>query len=501
MNSPQSEETLSYQNIFKATTLFGGVQVYQIFISIIRSKFVAVLLGTAGMGIQGMFQSSISLVQSFTSLGLSSSAVRDVSEANGSGDMERIGRTVRTVKRLTLITGLLGMIAVILFSPLLSKTSFGSYDYILPLVLLSCIPLIDQLGAGNAVILQGMRRLKDLAKASAIGVTLGLIISVPIYYFWGIKGIVPTLILSSLAGFCINAFFANKVTLPYPEMSNRETWAHGKTMLRMGLAMSVTGIVSTVVSYAIRSYIMRQGGASSVGLYQAGFTIIGTYVGMVFTAIGTDFYPRLASVNTDDAACRSVISQQGEVATQILGPILCVCTLSMPLILRILYSDQFLDACPFVLWCCPGMMLRLASWLVAFQFVAKAESTLYIITESLYGLFNLLVSLLGFKYGGMVGLGLAFTVSYVFYFLLVYVVAKRKYRFCFSSAFIKPFLLQSVLVLIAMLVVFIIPSSLKYWISGLVTLVSIAYSYAMLERKIGLMGLLRARLTIKKECD
>lgn len=452
---------------------------------------MAVLLGTAGMGIQGLLQSSISMVQSFTSLGLSSSAVRDVSEASGSGDIERIGRTVRTVKRLTLYTGLLGMIAVILFSPLLSKTSFGNNEYILPLVLLSCIPLIDQLGAGNAVILQGMRRLKDLAKASAIGVTLGLVISVPIYYFWGIKGIVPTLILSSLAGFCINAFFANKVTLPRPDMSNRETWSHGKTMLRMGLAMSVTGIISTVVSYAIRSYIMRQGGASSVGLYQAGFTIIGTYVGMVFTAIGTDFYPRLASVNTDDAACRSVISQQGEVATQILGPILCVCTLSMPLILRILYSDQFLDACPFVLWCCPGMMLRLASWLVAFQFVAKAESTLYIITESMYGLFNLLISLLGFKYGGMTGLGIAFTLSYFFYFCLVYLIANRKYGFKFSFAFIRPFLLQSALVLIAMLAISAISSSFKYWICGLMTLASIVYSLVALERRIDLFSFIK----------
>lgn len=62
MNNPGTEETRSYRNIFKATTLFGGVQVYQILISIIRSKFVAVLLGTAGMGIQGMFLSSISLV-------------------------------------------------------------------------------------------------------------------------------------------------------------------------------------------------------------------------------------------------------------------------------------------------------------------------------------------------------------------------------------------------------------------------------------------------------
>jgi len=491
MNNPQSEETRSYRNIFKATTLFGGVQVYQILINVIRSKFVAVLLGTAGMGIQGMLQSSLSLVQSFTSLGLCSSAIRDVSEANGSGDMERIGRAVHTVRRLTWLTGLLGMVAVILFSPLLSKTSFGNSEYILPLILLSCIPLIDQLGGGNAVILQGMRRLKDLAKASAIGATLGLLISVPIYYVWGVKGIVPTLILASLAGFCINAFFAHKISLPRPVMTTKEVWTNGKVMMKMGLALSFTGIVSTAVNYALRSYIMRQGGADSVGLYQAGFTIITTYVGMVFTAIGGDFYPRLAAVNTDNSACRLVISQQGEIATQILAPILCICALTMPLIVKILYSTQFLDACPIALWCCPGMMLRLASWLIAFQFVAKAESTLFIITETISGLFTLIVRLLGFKWFGLAGLGIGFSITYVFYLILVYVIAKKRYGFSFSNSFVRAFLLQTVLVLGSMLTVSFVFTSVKYWLCGFLTLVSCLYAVIMLERKMGLVKMLR----------
>ena len=106
MSSPElkSEEVRSYKSIFKATTLFGGVQLYQILINVVRSKFVAVLLGTAGMGIQGLYQSTLLFIQSISSLGLSGSAVRDVSEANGSGDSERISRTVTTLRRLAVTT-------------------------------------------------------------------------------------------------------------------------------------------------------------------------------------------------------------------------------------------------------------------------------------------------------------------------------------------------------------------------------------------------------------
>ena len=133
-STSRAEETRSYQNIFKATTLFGGVQVYQILIQVIRSKFVAVLLGTTGVGLLGLYQSTLQFIQSFTSLGLSQSAVRDVSEANGSGDEEKIGRTVTAFKKLVWFTGLFGMIVVMILSPLLSKVTFGNYDYTIPLI-------------------------------------------------------------------------------------------------------------------------------------------------------------------------------------------------------------------------------------------------------------------------------------------------------------------------------------------------------------------------------
>ena len=119
-------DTSSYRSIFKATSLFGGVQVFQILVSIIKSKFVAILLGPAGVGIQGLFVSGTTFVQSLTAMGLSSSAVRDVAEAYGTHDNYRVGRTVTALRKLVWFTGLLGMLCVILFSPILSKYAFGN---------------------------------------------------------------------------------------------------------------------------------------------------------------------------------------------------------------------------------------------------------------------------------------------------------------------------------------------------------------------------------------
>lgn len=471
---------------------------YQILINVIRSKFVAVLLGTGGMGIQGLYMSTIQFIQSISSLGLSGSAVRDVSEANGSGDTEKISRTVTALRRLVWITGLAGMVAVIALSPGLSKLTFGSYDYTIPFIVLSCILLLDQLSSGQRVVLQGLRRLKDLARASAIGATAGLIVTIPIYYAFGIKGIVPTLILNSAISLVITWLFSRKISVPKARMTARETWQSGKLMVRMGLSMSVSGILATGAAYALRSFIVHNGGTAAVGLFQAGFVIINTYVGMVFSAMGTDYYPRLAAVNKDNEQCRMIVSRQGEIAIHILAPLLCGCVLLMPVIIKILYSDQFLEASPFVLWCCPGMMFKLASWLIAFQFVAKAESGLFIFTEFTANILYLLLSILGYKLAGLTGLGIAFTVDYFIYAILVYIIAAKRYRFVFSREFNLSFTLQLVLVGGALCMILLVPAPVKYWVCALATTISCVYALSMLERKTRIFEMIKERIQYDK---
>ena len=171
----------------------------------------------------GLYQSGLQLIQQLSSMGLSQSAVRDVSEANGSNDMQRIAKTVTVVRKLVWVTGIFGLVLVACLSPLLSKASFGNYDYTIPFIILSITLLLDQLSAGQKVILQGMRRLKDLAKCSAFGVTFGLITSVPLYYWLGIDGIVPTLILNSLCSMLLSWFYSRKIKVEKVQVTPKQT--------------------------------------------------------------------------------------------------------------------------------------------------------------------------------------------------------------------------------------------------------------------------------------
>ena len=484
----------SYRSIFKATSLFGSVQFFQILIQIVKSKFIAVLLGPAGVGIIGLYQSGMQLVQNITNMGLASSAVRDVSEAFGLKDYSRINQVITTIRRLVWGTGILGMIALAVVSPILSKISFGNYDYTIPFIVLSVTLLLDQICAGQKVILQGLRRLTEFAKCSVIGSAFGLLVSVPFYYLLGVNGIVPTLILNSVCALVVSWLYSRRIPVQRVEQAPKETLKQGRMMLVMGISMSLSGIFSTVASYIIRAYIQYVNGVEEVGLFQAGFIIMTTYVGLVFNAISTDYYPRLAAVNKDNLKCQEIINQQGEMATLILAPMLSVCLVFMPVILKILYSDDFLKANDYICWASIGMYLRLAAWVISFSFVAKAESKLFMINEALACCYYVVFSIVGYYLGGLRGIGIAFAFQYLVYLIQVYLIARKRYKFRFSDNFIQTYFSLLIALLLCLSIVLYFNGWQKYTFGVLIILLCSGYCLFLLNKKIDLLGAVRNKI-------
>lgn len=489
--SDNAATTSSYRSIFKATSLFGGVQVYQILIGIIKSKFIAVLLGPAGMGIQGLYQSTLDVIKSLTALGLEQSAVRDISEANGSKDSLRIGKTVATVRRLVWITGTLGLVATLILSPLLSQWTFGNSDYTWGFVILSSTLLLNQLCAGQKVLLQGMRRLKDLAKASAIGSTIGLLVSIPLYYWIGVKGIVPTMVLTSVTALLLSWFYSRRVPIEKVTVTTKDAMRNGTSMLKMGIAMSFSSILVAVSAYVLRWYIRQQGGVDEVGLFSAGIMITNTYVGMVFTAMGTDYYPRLAAVNKDNERCKEVINQQGEIAMLIIAPIIVSCITFMPFIIRLIYSEEFLPVNNFIMFAVSGMVFKAASFVVAYIFLAKAESRLFVINETIGSIYTLALYLTGYYLGGLQGLGIGFVAGYFIYLLQVYFISRHRYGFHFTRTFSRIFGAQLLLVVSSLAIVLTIKTFWTYLFSGLVLLLCAVFSLRELEKRMHIKSLIK----------
>lgn len=86
-----------YRGVLKSTSLIGGSSLINIFTGMVRTKFVAVLLGPSGIGLMSVYSTITGRVSAISSMGIVSSGVRQFAEAHGTGDQERIARTVKTL--------------------------------------------------------------------------------------------------------------------------------------------------------------------------------------------------------------------------------------------------------------------------------------------------------------------------------------------------------------------------------------------------------------------
>jgi O-antigen/teichoic acid export membrane protein len=480
------DQSSKYRQIVKATSIFGGVQVFSIIISIVRSKFIAVLLGPLGMGISGLLTSTTGFVASLTEFGLGTSAVKNISTASTTHDYDRIYLVSSVLRRLVWITGLLGTLVTLVSAPLLSRITFGDERYTIAFVWISITLLFTQLTFGQMAILQGLRKLQYLAKANMAGSLVGLFVSVPIYFLWGIDGIVPAIIVSSILALAISSYFIAKLKIKKVPVNRTILRTEGGDMLKMGFLLSISGLMTIGASYVLRIFISQLGGIALVGLYSAGFSIVNTYVGMIFNAMGTDYYPRLAEIANDNVASRKAINQQAEVAILVLAPILVFFLVFIKVIIILLYSNKFVEINGMIHWAALGMFFKGASWPIGIVFLAKGATKTFFLSEFAANIYMLIFNLIMFRYFKLNGLGFSFMVGYFVLLIQVYLIAKTKYSFSFGIAFYKIFCIQFILGLLSFVTIKSMIEPYNYFVGLTLLFLSVTYSYGELDKRIGL---------------
>lgn len=476
----------SYKQIFKATSVFGGVQVFNIIITVIRTKLVAVLLGPSGMGIVSLLTSTISFIEALTNFGLSKSAVKNISASFATGEEQKFGTTVAVFRRLVWVTGLLGFIVTLLFAPWLSEAAFGNRNYTVAFLFISITLLLSQISAGQGVVLRGTRKIQSMAKSSMIGAVMGLIVSVPLYYYFREEGIVPAIIITSISALLVTWYFSKQVKIPNVEISRETVFAEGKDMMHMGFFISLSGLITLGVSYLVRIFISNKGGVADVGLYNAGFAIVNTYVGMIFTAMATDYYPRLAAVAHNKTRSSEEINQQSEIALLILAPILVAFLVYINWAVILLYSEKFSLVTTMIHWAALGIFFKAVSWAISYLILANGASKVFFWSEIVANAYILGLNLIGYSLMGLTGLGISFFIGYFIYLVQVYLISKNLYSYTVSKALVKIFIIQFTLAVACFLIVHLLDKSLAYPTGTGLIIASCVFSLVEMNKRIGM---------------
>ena len=169
-----------------------------------------------------------------------------------------------------------------------------------------------------------------------------------------------------------------------------------------------------------------------MGFYQAGYTLVDKYAGLVFVALGYEYYPRLARVAGSSMRLRVFVSNQINLSFMVLTPCLLAFILLRSHLVWLLYSKEFLVILTYISWGVVGTVLRATSWCFSFVMLAKGDGKIFLITESLDAVIGLTLNIVCFSLWGVDGLGFAYIAWFACYTIIVGVVYFRVYHLTIS---------------------------------------------------------------------
>lgn len=473
----------SYRSILKGTSIFGGVQIIQILINLIRGKFVAMFLGPEGMGISSMFTSASNTIQRFSSLGLNLAIVKEVAAEED----DRRTAVIRVSSQLLRLTALFGALICALFSIPLSRLTFGSDAYAWQFVILAAGVFFSVESAGKLSILQGLHRIKDISRGTIIGSLTGLIVGVPLYYFFGDRGIVPAIVLLALSLYLSYSIPLRKIHPPSGKFSWRAHTPLIKKLIMLGVVLMANDLLSTLTTYLINIFIRHAGSESAVGLYQAANSITNQYSGMVFAALAMDYFPRLSAAASDNGEMKAIVNRQTEIVSLLIAPAATLLILSAPLAIKILLTPDFYPILDLMRWMGLGILIRALSFPMAYISFAKGNKKFFFWMEGIgCNMLTLGLSCIFFHFFGLLGLGYALVADNAACLIIYYFANRKLYSYNFSrTSFLS--LLMALSAGIAVFMLSQIPDPvIAYTGMAIGFLLSLTVALKQLKKKISL---------------
>lgn len=433
-----TEAQASYHRILRSTSIIGGASFINIVIGVLRTKVLAVLLGPAGVGLASLYTGLMGAASTMATMGLGPVGTRQIAEACSQEDARAILVARRALFWGTMLLAGAGGLVVWSLRSGLAMHALGNASYSGAVGWLSIGVMLSVAGASQGALIQGMRRISDIARLSVFGSAISTALGIGLLWRWRQAGLVAYILVAPLASFVLGHIYVSR--LPKVQTENvtlQELKREWKILLRLGLAMVGAGVVQQLTQLWIRIDVARVLGAQSLGQYQAAWTISMQYVTFVLGAMGTDYYPRLTGLIHDPKAAARLVNEQTEVATLLSAPVFIVMMAITPWVIHLLYAASFTPAIEILRWQILGDVLKVATWPLGFLILAAGDGKTYFWTEALAwlliaGLITLLAPTMGLKITGI-----AYLADYALFLPLMYWLARRRIGFQWSGSVVS----------------------------------------------------------------
>ena len=477
----------SYRSILKATSVFGMMQIVKMIISVISSKFVAIYLGTIGVGLVSLLNNVLNIILAITNFEFLTTGTREVALVHDVNDSSKLSKTIATLQKMAIFIGLLGAIICLLFSKTLSNFAFGNSERQYWFMILSGYFFILSLSNARMAILQGVNNIKILALCNITSSFFIAIGSVFIYYYYRIEGIIWVVLYSSSIQLLVTIYFTRRYTFKIPSFIVKEFYDESLPIFRLGFLMSLNLIFGQICNFVIKLYLNDHGSSSQIiGYYEVSSVILINYLGLIFNAMSYDFYPKLSAISLDNEKVKQLVNNQIEIALILITPAIIFLYLSAPLVIKLLYSEEFSSSFLILKMALFSVILKAIIFPLGYVVLVKGNKKLFFRQALFSDLLNLVLSIILYYGYGLLGLGMAYVLNYLLYGIYIYRMVKKEYDFHFIKSCQKLITISLIIGILAIVIVYSFQQFYVYFLITILFILSLLFSLKGLNQRIKL---------------
>ena len=436
-----------YNRILKYAGVFGSVQMLAMLVTLVLNKVKSVWLGPACFGITESMNRNTDVVKNLTNLGIQTVAVPEISRTVGA-DADATGDSILITRSWALLTAIAGMAVCLLMSPFLSRWAFaGDAGYTVGFMLMSFAVAAAAVTGGEMAVLRGTGLMRQVALSQLFTSIVSLCLSVPLYWFFKLDGIIPALVLSALGTMTVTCCYSFRA---YPYSSR----PFSGQVLRKGFGMIGFGVFFTVAAFLgawawsiIAKFLMDKGGQELTGIYSAGYMLVTYFATLLLTVNDSEYFPRLSSVAADKERLQSTVDSQAQAMLMLSAPLVICFIIVMPLVVYVVLEyGKFHNSIALAQLAVAGVFFKSVSQPIACIVLAKSDQVTYLIQETICYILLVICVICGFNLYGTVGIGIALAFWELLYLGMVLTISRIRYGYRLAGKVVMSFLIQTVLV-------------------------------------------------------
>jgi O-antigen/teichoic acid export membrane protein len=413
-------------NLIKTSVFSAIITFVRISSGFVAGKIIAVLTGPLGVATVGSFSNFSTIVLVIGNGAINNGVIKYVSEYNT--DEEKTTRLISTALKITFFSSIVVSAFILFFASYFSKVILGNSEYVNVIIVLGITLIFYSLNSLIISILNGKSEIKKYTLVNAIGSITSLLLTFFLVIYYKVTGALYSIVLSQVIVFAFTAFLVRKSGI-----ISKKT-ALGKFDKKLGLKLShfslmalVSALTVPVSQILLRNIISHDLGINAAGYWQGMMRVSDGYLMLITTSLSVYYLPKLSALVTNSEIRSEVFNGYKIILPAVL--IGCITIyFSRFYIIEALFSKKFFQMESLFFWQLLGDFFKMASWVLAFLMLAKAKTSIYIITEIGFSTLYVLLSYALMQIFGIRGTAISFALNY-FIYLLVMIYIFRKLLF------------------------------------------------------------------------